>query len=328
MENTNSDNGLESYLRQEFTSLNNSVNKLRISSDNINKFYSAYQPQNRCKNRYRDILPNESSRVKLSALSEGDGDYINANYIDHNNNEHNTQQHMKGYILTQAPLSNTFDDFWRMVWLERVPIIICLTKMSEGGVTKGNRYWPEDNQVYAYGKISVLHRMTMSYQKINVRVFSIWMEEDTANARDLIHLQYEDWPDHGTPTQTKTIRSLVNLHSVLVEREGRVGGRVVVHCSAGVGRAGTYCAIHQIISRIEHTTTPTSSSSPYVDLTCHVKDTVRLMRSQREGTVQTPEQYIFIHRAIQERAGSGSGLLPVRSPLLGESRLISFPRGT
>ncbi|OUF07479.1 hypothetical protein AZ021_003616, partial [Enterobacter ludwigii] len=36
----------------------------------------------------------------------------------------------------------------------------------------------------------------------------------------------------------------------------------------------------------------------------------------------------FPDASTNTQADSDSGLLPVRSPLLGESRLISFPRGT
>ena len=56
-------------------------------------------------NRYRDVLPFEKTRVKLSSVN----DYINANYI-------NIPFTNYKFIATQAPLPTTFEAFWDMIW--------------------------------------------------------------------------------------------------------------------------------------------------------------------------------------------------------------------
>jgi protein tyrosine phosphatase len=274
---------VETQLRQEFESL-----KCKKSCD-YNKFTAAYCPQNMCKNRYYNILPNEDSRVKLNALVDGDGDYINANFVGCENFRRN-------YILTQAPLPNTMNDLWRMVWQEKVPVIVCLTKLSEGDVQKAHKYWPDDGQTMQFGKIIVYHSMTVMYSNIAVRSFTLWLQGDPLNAIEVFHLHYQDWPDHGTPQSTKPIRTLAFLVSTLRERSNTGAGPAVVHCSAGVGRAGTFVAIHMILTQLEKM----SLSQPCGKLPISIKEIVARLRSQREGTVQTVDQYIFIYKAIAD----------------------------
>ena len=95
---------------------------------------TAQQAQNRGKNRYMNVLPNESSRVRLNQSN----DFINANRV--------TYQNGKSYIATQAPLPGTKEDFWLMVWQERVSLIVMLTNLVENGKTKSDHYWPYDQQ--------------------------------------------------------------------------------------------------------------------------------------------------------------------------------------
>ena len=95
---------------------------------------TAQLAQNRGKNRYMNVLPNESTRVRLNQPN----DFINANRVNYQNG--------RSYIATQAPLPGTKEDFWLMVWQERVSLIVMLTNLVEGGKTKSDHYWPYDQQ--------------------------------------------------------------------------------------------------------------------------------------------------------------------------------------
>lgn len=269
---------IESLLRQEFDSLKCKKSAL----DCLSKFKAACCPQNMCKNRYYNILPNEDSRVKLHALVDGDGDYINANFVG-------CEKVRRKYILTQAPLPNTMNDLWRMVWQEKVPVIVCLTKLSEGEVQKAHKYWPDEGHTMQFGKLLVKQTRSQLVSNIAVRYFDVWLEVDTKkeNSIQVTHMHYLDWPDHGTPSSTQPIRLLANL----VNEKAGVCGPVVVHCSAGVGRAGTFVAIHMTLTQLE-----ISSSK----LSINIKELVSTLRSQREGTVQTVDQYMFIYKVIAD----------------------------
>jgi protein tyrosine phosphatase len=72
------------------------------------------------------IVSDEHSRVKLPELS-GDplSSYINANYV------HGWPNQYHAFIATQGPLTNTIVDFYRMVWQERVSVIVMITRLVE-----------------------------------------------------------------------------------------------------------------------------------------------------------------------------------------------------
>ncbi len=91
------------------------------------------------------IFLDENTRVCLSPIRGVEGsDYINASYID-------GYRFKNGYIATQGPLTETIDDFWRMIWEHNVTIIVMLTKLKEMGREKCVQYWPTDRSVrYGY----------------------------------------------------------------------------------------------------------------------------------------------------------------------------------
>ena len=92
---------------------------------------------NKPKNRLVNVLPFDSSRVYLRPIRGVEGsDYINASFID-------GYKDRSGYIATQAPMENTVDDFWRMIWEYNVTMLVMLTKLDENGRNICHQYWPE-----------------------------------------------------------------------------------------------------------------------------------------------------------------------------------------
>jgi protein tyrosine phosphatase len=296
---------LDSYnplIRLEFEALKASSQ----CCDDLMKFASAVHPNNAHKNRYYNILANEDSRVRLAPLETGDEDYINANYIDGD-----VPNSKRAYILTQAPLPQTTSDFWRMVWQEKSPVIVCLTMLRENHKVKAHKYWPEDGQVQQYGKLFVLHNLSVLFKNIIVRLFSIWKDGDNVQPQpmEVLQLHYQDWPDFGTPSSTESIRALSSLLSALRDRRKQRNGEsgpAIIHCSAGVGRAGTFVGIHITLAKLEHSfyNRGCSTSSPPIsslfEPQLSIKDMVAKLRRQRAGIVQTLDQYTFIYRAVAD----------------------------
>ena len=99
---------------------------------------------NTSKNRYRDILPYDSTRVRLMSTNPVGGDYINANFVPVRLVpsflfvDHSVQGYHKKveYIVTQGPLRTTLSDFWSMVWDNDCRVITMMTKLMEGGREK------------------------------------------------------------------------------------------------------------------------------------------------------------------------------------------------
>ncbi|GCC33290.1 hypothetical protein chiPu_0011759 [Chiloscyllium punctatum] len=247
---------------------------------------AAELPVNRCKNRYTNILPYDFSRVKLRSLHNEEGsDYINANYIPGFNSA-------REYIATQGPLPETRNDFWKMIMQQKSCIIVMLTQCTERRRVKCDHYWPFNEQPVGYGDITIetvfesepSDQAEETYQsEWIIREFNVSYADEIQR---VIHYNYMAWPDHGVPTASATENILQFVQLVRQEAMERPGP-IVVHCSAGVGRTGTFIALDRLMQHIQE--------HEYVDILGLVTE----MRTYRTSMVQTEEQYIFIHRCVQ-----------------------------
>lgn len=128
-------------------------NQFRLLDAQTNSALSGkalYQPRSvkeLAANRYSNILPLESTRVRL--LHNNESAYINANYLGNSTADEKQQTNRYLYIATQAPLPHTMDQFWQMIWQEQSVLIVMLANLIKyaGGdrsrpQCKANRYWP------------------------------------------------------------------------------------------------------------------------------------------------------------------------------------------
>uniref|UniRef100_A0A667YZY7 Protein tyrosine phosphatase receptor type O n=1 Tax=Myripristis murdjan TaxID=586833 RepID=A0A667YZY7_9TELE len=233
-------------------------------------------PINRPKNRYTNILPYDFSRVKLISMHNDEGsDYINANYIP-------GYKHPKEYIATQGPLPETRNDFWKMVLQQKSPIIVMLTQCNERRRVKCDHYWPFTDEPVMYGEISVEMLSETESPEWTIRSFRLGYADET---QDVLHLNYTSWPDHGVPT-VNAIESILQFVHIVRQQANRTKDPIIVHCSAGVGRTGTFIALDRLMQHIrEH---------EFADILGMVSE----MRSHRLSMVQTEEQYVFIHQCV------------------------------
>ncbi|KAL6089207.1 hypothetical protein STEG23_014547, partial [Scotinomys teguina] len=238
--------------------------------------YTAEVAENRGKNRYNNVLPYDISRVKLSVQTHSTDDYINANYMPGYHSK-------KDFIATQGPLPNTLKDFWRMVWEKNVYAIVMLTKCVEQGRTKCEEYWPS-KQAQDYGDITVAMTSEVVLPEWTVRDFVV-KNMQTSESHPLRQFHFTSWPDHGVPDTTDLLinfRYLVRDYMKQIPPESPV----LVHCSAGVGRTGTFIAIDRLIYQIENENT--------VDVYGIVYD----LRMHRPLMVQTEDQYVFLNQCV------------------------------
>jgi len=131
------------------------------------------------KNRYADVLPIKSTAVKLTPI-EGieDSDYINANFVSDPNLEKSQL-----FIASQAPPACAFNDFWRMIWEQNVPVIIMITKLVEKNRVKADPYWPSFvGHSQRYGDVTVkLAKEQQQSPGIVQRTFNIWKSKKTSS---------------------------------------------------------------------------------------------------------------------------------------------------
>ncbi|XP_011264724.1 tyrosine-protein phosphatase non-receptor type 9 [Camponotus floridanus] len=267
-------------------------------------FNNAKLKSNQSKNRYTDVLCYDHSRVCLSQV-DGDAtsDYINANFVD-------GYKQKNAFISTQGPLPKTCGDFWRMVWEQQTLVIVMTTRVVERGRTKCTQYWnPEPGYDVQVGGFTIT---TLEVDKNRDYTISMLLITNTKTdeTREVCHMLYTAWPDYGVPKSASALLQFLSLvrqqQSKLLASRGDTwaghprGPPIVVHCSAGIGRTGTFCTLDICISRLEDTGT--------VD----IRGTVEKIRAQRAYSIQMPDQYFFCHVALVEYACS-KGLLSVQN---------------
>ncbi|KAI5070203.1 hypothetical protein GOP47_0014546 [Adiantum capillus-veneris] len=236
------------------------------------------------KNRYLDVLPYDDTRVLLEEIANGrTSSYINASYV-----VDPTHESLPKFIATQGPLPNTNADFWEMVVQQQCPVIVMLTGLVDESnkMVKCDNYFPaKPQESLTYGRFRITNKgTTISQNAAAYRLLEIeHVQPGAAAPIPVLHMQL-DWPDYGIPTSTASVREMVRT---LYEVPSNFGP-FVVHCSAGIGRTGTYCTIDHTLRRI------ILGDMTAVDL----ESTVRRFRQQRLGMVQTREQYAFCYKAV------------------------------
>ncbi|XP_076429078.1 receptor-type tyrosine-protein phosphatase H-like [Peromyscus maniculatus bairdii] len=234
--------------------------------------------ENISKNRYRNVLPYDSSRVPLKPLHEEPGsDYINASFIP-------GLWSPKEFIATQGPLPHTVGDFWRLVWEQQSHTLVMLTNCMESGRVKCEHYWPLDARPCTHGQLQVTvvnEDVKENWTVRDLQLFHVG-EKQTLSVRQFHYLA---WPDHGVPYSPEP---LLDFQKVLRQWVDQTmdGGPPIVHCSAGVGRTGTLIALDVLLRQLECE----GLVGPF--------SFVKKMRESRPLMVQTEAQYVFLHQCI------------------------------
>ncbi|KAK4433646.1 Protein-tyrosine-phosphatase PTP1 [Sesamum alatum] len=266
-------------IRQEFQTLQ--ANRMR-ASEMINRCTVAVDSLNYSKNRYTDVLPFDDNRVILKQCTDYRSSargYINASFVT-------TSESVSRFIATQGPLSHTSEDFWEMIIQYHCPVIVMLTRLVDNYRTvKCVDYFQAEDGPRDFGNICIATKWIQTADNSLIfRCLEVKYKESEEPPLSVLHVQYPEWPDHGVPKDTLAVREIFKRIAGVPPSLGPI----VVHCSAGIGRTGTYCAIHNTIQRI------LIGDMTALDLV----NTITTFRSQRIGMVQTLEQYLFCYDAI------------------------------
>ncbi|KAM3238411.1 protein-tyrosine-phosphatase PTP1 isoform X1 [Capsicum annuum] len=265
-------------IASEFSSLQK--NRLK-ASEMKSRCLVALDSTNISKNRYTDVIPFDNNRVVLDPckdyrpLAKG---YVNASFIA-------ISEGVSRFIATQGPLAHTFEDFWEMIIQQRCPVIVMLTRLVDNyKMVKCGDYFQAEDGPRTFGNICIVTKYITSDTSLAMRILEVNYIESEEPPLRVLHIQYPEWPDHGVPRDTFAVREILKLtYNVPLSL-----GPIVVHCSAGIGRTGTYCTIHNTIQRI------LGGDMSALDIV----NTVAIFRSQRIGMVQTMDQYLFCYDAI------------------------------
>uniref|UniRef100_A0A8C6NJD7 Protein tyrosine phosphatase non-receptor type 13 n=1 Tax=Nothobranchius furzeri TaxID=105023 RepID=A0A8C6NJD7_NOTFU len=193
--------------------------------------------ENKKKNRYKNIIPFDTTRVKLGR----DGGYINANFIDMQ-----VKDETYRYIACQGPLPTTLGDFWQMVWEQKSNVIAMMTQEVEGGKVKCQRYWPDTPKTAEMvdDRLQVTLIKDQHLDNFIIRLIEV-KDVQTGESQIVTHLNYTGWPDHGTPSQPEHLLMFISYM-----RHIHRSGPIITHCSAGIGRSGALICTDVVLGLI------------------------------------------------------------------------------
>ena len=260
-------------------------------------------------NRYSDILPYKYSVVQLDTSDHADANsYINANYIPtpfcKNFNSHiitnkNCDENDLSFIACQGPKSNTVEDFWRMVKQQNIGVIVMLCRVTEGGRSKCEEYWPAQGEAVSYSKSGIhvaCDRDESETENLHYRDITLTFT-DSEESIKVKQIQYSGWPDHGVPQESalEDFDKLMEFCTTESERQhgDQSGEKMLFHCSAGIGRTGTLLTLMHVTQGLKAAQAEAKEISMVP-----VFSTLRRLREYRFHLVQTDVQYIFIYQYL------------------------------
>ncbi|KAI6182572.1 Receptor-type tyrosine-protein phosphatase gamma [Aphelenchoides bicaudatus] len=257
------------------------------------------------KNRYYDILPYDNNRVKLVGLPT---DYVNASYI---HGEDGSAQYIaaqgpigddeaiggrrdstisKFLLIHESPLKTRLqvaprlllsEDFWHMIWQERVDCIVMLSQCVEHHRKKCAQYWPKN----ADENEQIDDELSMNlycYTEDDICVQrEIWLEKKNEGTRKIIQWHYKNWNDAQGPASNEDFLAFIDN-----VRKSSKRAPILVHCSAGIGRSGVYIGLDILLNKLE--------AESIID----VYETVQNMRKSRPNMIQNYDQYMALYELI------------------------------
>ncbi|SGZ40943.1 uncharacterized protein HGUI_03143 [Hanseniaspora guilliermondii] len=273
------------------------------------------------RNRYSDIAPYNYNRIRLDVLEDEQtgslsNDYINASKIILDSID---PENPEVLIATQGPTKYTYEQFWQMVYDQcmetsmREIIIVMVTPLIENGREKCYPYWPSKNtnryvtwkdsenlipKLQFVGQSASVFKQdlklkVLNEEQVNSHYYTTLELADTASNQKIKvhHLYYDKWEDFSSPTSISQVIDLIK-HTNELRRSKDI--KVISHCSAGVGRTGTFFALYYLYNSF------VSKSLSQSALSDPVESTVSQLRECRMKMVQTFEQYKFIYEVVKQ----------------------------
>ncbi|CAJ0585281.1 unnamed protein product, partial [Mesorhabditis spiculigera] len=233
--------------------------------------------RNPTKNRFADVHCLDATRVVLRSdygnYTAADGDYVNANWV---NIEHADRK----YIACQAPMANTIEDFWRMVFQENVVTIFVLCNFVENDNAKCAEYWPLKYGEYKnYGKMFVNNKKVEPEDKYDMYTLEV-LPDGCSNSIVVKLIHCFSWPDQSVPNSGRLVLRMLKV------MKDCGPGTAIVHCAAGIGRTGTILAIDIVAARL------------FKGKETKVSEIFKQLRDCRASLIQREGQYLFIYSTV------------------------------
>jgi protein-tyrosine phosphatase len=271
---------------------------------------SAQGPHTRQLDRYVNIHPWKNNRVHLR-VPEGKNDYINASPIVLKSSR--TGKESK-YIAMQGPKEGSASHVWRMIWdeLASPAVIVMLTETHEAGQEKCFPYFPTDPEAEPFvinemDEFGDGFRGTVRCEEVShypqspaIVVRKMVMRVEGQEEEKVVwHLLFTRWPDFGILSEGD-LEGFFSLMRLSKEKNCSPETPRIIHCSAGVGRSGTFIALEHLMEELEAGALSPEDNDDPTEFD-PVFNTVNELREQRRTMVQAESQYHFIYAVLKER---------------------------
>ena len=191
------------------------------------------------------------------------------------------------YIATQAPLSETTKDFTKLCEDNDISLIISLTNQFENGIEKCFPYWDDSEN------FEILERT-------NLNDFVLRRLRLTKYNKEVLQIQILNWSDFDimVENQQVDVLKLIYLKKTILDHLQKQDQNVIVHCSAGCGRTGTFCTLDSIINtKFDFSDMNNNNNKSLIDFD-PIFEIVENFRVQRISMVQNLRQYLFIYDCL------------------------------
>lgn len=274
--------------------------------------------------RYANVFPWDKNRVTLPVIADGCSDYINASHIRLSLPE--SSAYKRYYIATQGPTEQTVPDFWQMCYHQSDPhdvskpiVIVMVTALAEKGVKKCYKYWPDgvdyeeillhsnDQQFHFSLHLSLLKSKTNANYTYSKLLLTPVGENNQPvpgfKPKEVHHFYYDKWNDFSKPNGHQVLLELSRTAWKLNGDKNLHTGEyntnpLYVHCSAGVGRSGTFITLDYLLNCCNLFINPPETVEDHNN-DSHIEDPIQQivlsLRDQRMMLVQSRSQYLFIY---------------------------------
>ncbi|XP_047128653.1 tyrosine-protein phosphatase non-receptor type 13 isoform X1 [Hydra vulgaris] len=263
-------------LKKMINAMENKIDSIDVEFSNLRQIKSSgtctigNRASNRVKNRIKNIIPYDHNRVELHGSEESD--YINASHI-----KLAIGEDIMRYIITQAPLEHTVNDFWRCIWENKIELIVMLNNEFTSENIKFPCYWPESAnlpmRILEKFEIILLHEEDYGvYKYRQIQFKNIKMDKSLF----VTQAAFSQWRENSIPEKMTDYLGFMKF--IQTYRNSSV---TLVHCSTGTGRSATFVIMDCVWNALER------------DVKFDVSHIAKSLKEQRQFVLQNKEDYMF-----------------------------------
>ena len=274
------------------------------------------------KNQVRDQQPIKKKtyvnigKSKIPEDANGDLQDIYDNFVHGHYITDPMTKEPEMFISAQSPTETGIFKFLSMIHFKKIALLVMICQMSElqpremNKAPKCSTYFPmKVGQTLKFGfknelKIKNLREIESNdyYTKRELEIsFSKMSHLSNAfvKSHTFTHVHIHDWEDMKFPTLQQIERTYTILRLVKHTKEEYPRIPVVVHCSAGIGRTGTFESMYFLKEQVQEYKKEIREQKMKTELPVFsVTRLVVSLKSMREGSVQTSHQFGFLYRYL------------------------------